>query len=132
MGYYVSACVELKIEPSICEGHRRLFNHFSTKILDGQNDYGGHWHIEEGKTEIDWEDDIGKSRIDGEVLGALIKQYLILWGYVVNGEAQWHGDSESDYGSIVVNNNHVQIRPGIDGYDLYCERYKKRAGSCKP
>ena len=47
----------------------------------------------------------------------LIANFLKPWGYVLNGEVEWHGEDGDDRGMIVVKDNVVSIRRGQFVYD---------------
>jgi hypothetical protein len=47
-----------------------------------------------------------------EWLEYLINQYLIPWGYTLNGKVEWQGEDKDDIGIIEVKNNEVETRKG--------------------
>lgn len=45
-----------------------------------------------------------------EWIAYLIDHFLAPWGYVVNGEVDWSGESSGDIGKIVVTDNAVSVK----------------------
>lgn len=41
----------------------------------------------------------------------LVKHFLAPWNYIVNGEVKWQGEEDDDFGTLVVTENVVTIRP---------------------
>jgi hypothetical protein len=46
----------------------------------------------------------------------LITHFLAPWGYVLNGEVEWSGESRGDLGKIVVTDNAVTVKTGSVRY----------------
>ena len=46
----------------------------------------------------------------------LIQNFLEPWGYVLNGTVEWRGEEPNDTGSIVIENNQVQVLEGKNAY----------------
>lgn len=52
-----------------------------------------------------------------EWLEYIINNFLAPWGYKLNGEVKWHGESNDDFGKIIVNDNVVTVKVGKIVYD---------------
>lgn len=47
----------------------------------------------------------------------LIDNFLIPWGYVLNGEVEWQGEDSGDFGKIIVVDNVVKTKKGKRFYE---------------
>ena len=47
----------------------------------------------------------------------LIQHFYSKWGYTLNGEVRWQGESSEDMGKIVINNNVVTEKNGHVVYE---------------
>lgn len=65
------------------------------------------WVPSEDGTSIIW-DDGEKFYEYTRWLVYLIENFLKPWGYILNGEVNWHGEESSDQGCIFVKNNEVR------------------------
>lgn len=45
-----------------------------------------------------------------EWLKYIIDNFLVRWGYVLNGSVNWRGEDPSDKGEIIVENNKVKVK----------------------
>ncbi len=52
-----------------------------------------------------------------EWLGYIIENLLKPWGYTLNGEVKWQGESGPDFGIITVKDNVVTTRKGKQTYE---------------
>lgn len=59
-----------------------------------------------------------------EWLEYLINQYLIPWGYTLNGKVEWQGEEKDDIGIIEVKNNEVKSHKGKIVYPTYASQIK--------
>jgi hypothetical protein len=53
-----------------------------------------------------------------EWLQYIVKNFLIPWGYTLNGEVEWSGEEREDIGKIVVVNNDITVKEGRVTYEL--------------
>lgn len=51
-----------------------------------------------------------------EWLAYLVEHFLKPWGYTLNGEVSWQGEDTDDFGILVVSDNRVGIRQGVQTY----------------
>lgn len=47
----------------------------------------------------------------------LIKNFLIPWNYVLNGEVEWQGEDGSDFGKIIITDNIVLVKNGKRSFE---------------
>jgi hypothetical protein len=65
------------------------------------------WTSDEGGTAIVW-NGVEKFYNYIEWLQYIIDNFIIKWGYVVNGQVRWQGEEESDKGFIIVRENKLK------------------------
>lgn len=73
------------------------------------------WAPNEDGTAIQWN---GAEKFYDYVewLKFLVQHFLAPWGYVLNGEVKWEGESEGDLGVIVAKNNEIYTKRGVVVY----------------
>ena len=98
MGYHIDTWGEFTIEPPMTSGHIKLFNYFSKQL----GEYDGYWEV--SSNEIKWESENNKTYPKIEPLNKLISTYLNHWGYTIHGKVFYHGESDHDYGEVIVKN----------------------------
>ena len=65
------------------------------------------WTVSDDGTELLWDD--GEKFYDyTEWLEYLVQHFLKPWGYTVNGEVEWEGESGDDLGIIYAKDNRIQ------------------------
>ncbi len=69
------------------------------------------WTPNDDGTAIEW-DQGEKFYAYVEWIKYLIRHFLAPWGYVINGEVTWEGESKGDMGAIVIVNNDVSTKTG--------------------
>ena len=47
-----------------------------------------------------------------EWLEYIIANFMTPWGYVLNGEVEWHGEEYADLGQIVIKDNKLEVKIG--------------------
>ncbi len=49
-------------------------------------------------------------------LAYLMNHFLIPWGYNLNGEVNWEGEDNTDFGIMILENNQLSVREGVISY----------------
>lgn len=52
-----------------------------------------------------------------EWLEYIIENFLISWGYTLNGEVEWYGENRDDIGKIIVTDNEISTKEGKIVYE---------------
>ena len=87
----------------------------SNQPPSGQPGLWCQWVPSSDGTAIEW--DGGEKFYDyTEWIIYLIEQFLKPWGYILNGEVEWQGQSRGDIGRIVVTDNAVERQEGTIHY----------------
>lgn len=82
----------------------------------GQPSLWCQWIPSDDRKSIFW--DGGEKFYDYEIwLDYIIEHFLKPWGYILNGEVYWYGESDDDRGILEVKDNVVRARIGRIVYD---------------
>lgn len=117
MGYTTEFNGEFTVEPKLKEEHIALLEKIGgygpserRALLHKQAppDSWCQWVPSKDGTGIRW-DGGEKFYHYLEWLRFLISEYLVRWGYRVNGRVQWRGEEWNDTGTIVVVDNDVKV-----------------------
>lgn len=104
-------------------GETMMWHEDDGSVLDSNNPPSGQpglwcqWIPGDEGNSIEW-DGSEKFYHYVEWLEYLINQYLIPWGYTLNGKVEWQGEDKDDIGVIEVKNNKVETCKGKIVYGI--------------
>jgi len=120
MGYTTDFNGSFELNKPLTVTHMNTLKAFANKPHSGSEDetFPSIWcqwvPSSDGKS-IEW-DGNEKFYEYTDWLAHLIEKFLEPWGYVLNGEVTWQGESPDDIGMLVVENNVVSERAGTVVY----------------
>jgi hypothetical protein len=110
MGYTTNFEGQFNITPTLSLEHFQRLTKFADERHEGDGPgYYCQWVPNDNGTALEW--DGGEKFYDYEEwIVYLIKNFLVKWGYVLNGQVMWQGEEVGDVGVITIINNTVHVK----------------------
>ncbi len=112
MGYNTDFFGEIELDRPLTVEHRNALEALATGEAPADSPGSWcQWGPTENGTAIEW-DGNEKFRDYEEWLAYILDSFIKPWGYVANGEIEWHGDEWDDIGRLCVADNVLTIKQG--------------------